>query len=270
MHPSHYGRMCPIETPEGPNIGLIGYLVVVRAHQPVRVHRDAVPQGRARVASPTRSSTSRPTTRTEYVIAQANAAVDEQGRFLDERVLVRAGRGEIAYVDRGRGRLHGRLAEADRLGRDRAHPVPRARRRQPRAHGRQHAAPGRPAPAGDRAVHRYRHRGPRRTRRGRRAARGRRRHGRRRRRRHGDRRLQDRRQASPHRLPKFRRSNQGTCINQKPVVGRGRRRARRATSSPTARRRTRASSRSARTCSSRSCRGRATTSRTRSSSPSDS
>src|SRR5204863_246906 len=34
----------------------------------------------------------------EYVIAQANARVDEQGRFLDERVLVRAGRGEIGYV----------------------------------------------------------------------------------------------------------------------------------------------------------------------------
>ena len=46
VHPSHYGRMCPIETPEGPNIGLIGYLVELRAHQPVRLHRDAVPQGR--------------------------------------------------------------------------------------------------------------------------------------------------------------------------------------------------------------------------------
>ena len=46
VHPSHYGRMCPIETPEGPNIGLIGYLVELRADQPVRLHRDAVPQGR--------------------------------------------------------------------------------------------------------------------------------------------------------------------------------------------------------------------------------
>ena len=79
MHPSHYGRMCPIETPEGPNIGLIGYLVELRAHQPVRLHRDAVPQGRA---------TGRVTDEIEYlaaddedryVIAQANAADRRQG-----------------------------------------------------------------------------------------------------------------------------------------------------------------------------------------------
>ena len=44
VHPSHYGRMCPIETPEGPNIGLIGYLASYAAHQPVRLHRDAVPE----------------------------------------------------------------------------------------------------------------------------------------------------------------------------------------------------------------------------------
>ena len=48
VHPSHYGRMCPIETPEGPNIGLIGSLAVLRAGQRVRLHRDAVPQGHQR------------------------------------------------------------------------------------------------------------------------------------------------------------------------------------------------------------------------------
>jgi len=42
VHPSHYGRMCPIETPEGPNIGLIGSLSVYARVKPVRVHRDAV------------------------------------------------------------------------------------------------------------------------------------------------------------------------------------------------------------------------------------
>ena len=57
VHPSHYGRMCPIETPEGPNIGLIGSLVDVRADQPVRLRRDAVPQGRRAARSPTRSTT---------------------------------------------------------------------------------------------------------------------------------------------------------------------------------------------------------------------
>ena len=74
--------------------------------------------------------------------------------------------------------------------------------------------------------------------------------------------------STTHRLSKFRRSNQGTCINQKPRVDIGEHGAARARSSPTARRPTRASSRSARTSSWRSCRGRATTTRTRSSSPS--
>ena len=45
VHPTHYGRMCPIETPEGPNIGLIGSLSSMRHRQRVRLHPDAVPQG---------------------------------------------------------------------------------------------------------------------------------------------------------------------------------------------------------------------------------
>ena len=62
-------------------------------------------------------------------------------------------------------------------------------------------------------------------------------------------------------LRKFMRSNAGTCINQKPIVKKGQH-VKRARSSPTARTRTRANWRSAATCSSRSCRGTATTSRT--------
>ena len=46
IHYTHYGRMCPIETPEGPNIGLINYLAVLRQDQRIRLHRSAVPQGR--------------------------------------------------------------------------------------------------------------------------------------------------------------------------------------------------------------------------------
>ena len=48
VHFSHYGRMCPIETPEGPNIGLIGALSHVRPRQRVRLHRDAVPRRQER------------------------------------------------------------------------------------------------------------------------------------------------------------------------------------------------------------------------------
>jgi DNA-directed RNA polymerase subunit beta len=98
VHPSHYGRMCPIETPEGPNIGLIGYLSSY-----ARINRFGF------IETPYRNVVSgRATEQIEYlaaddedryVIAQANAALDSNGRFLDERVLVRAKRGELAYVD---------------------------------------------------------------------------------------------------------------------------------------------------------------------------
>ena len=96
VHPSHYGRMCPIETPEGPNIGLIGYLVELRAHQPVRLHRDAVPQGREGPSSPTRSSTSRPTTKTDTSSRRRTPTSTSRAASSTSRVLVRAGRGEIA------------------------------------------------------------------------------------------------------------------------------------------------------------------------------
>ena len=73
-----------------------------------------------------------------------------------------------------------------------------------------------------------------------------------------------------YRLMKFQRSNQSTCINQRPLVKVGDQREARATSSPTVPRPISASSRSAATCSSRSCRGMATTSKIRSCSPSGS
>ena len=48
VHASHYGRICPIETPEGPNIGLISSLATLRADQRVRLHREPVQEGRER------------------------------------------------------------------------------------------------------------------------------------------------------------------------------------------------------------------------------
>ncbi len=96
VHPSHYGRMCPIETPEGPNIGLIGYLSSF-----ARINRFGFIETPYR-----RVEKGRVTDEIEYlaaddednyVIAQANANIDEQGRFLDDRVLVRTGRGEIGF-----------------------------------------------------------------------------------------------------------------------------------------------------------------------------
>ena len=200
--------MCPIETPEGPNIGLIGALATF-----ARVNEFGF------IESPYRKVVDGQVTdeivylaadeEEEYVVAQANAPLNADGTFKDEprpRAALAAGRlaratcklqlerdvffgatTEISLRAAGRGPAHGRLAEADRLGGHRAHPVPRARRRQPRPHGRQHAEAGRAAGAGRGALHRHRHRGPRRPRR--------RRHDPRRGRRHGHR--GRRRRASP-------------------------------------------------------------------------
>jgi DNA-directed RNA polymerase subunit beta len=98
VHASHYGRMCPIETPEGPNIGLIGYLSTY-----ARINRFGF------IETPYRKVTNgRATGEIEYlaaddedryVIAQANAPLDAQGRFVNEKVLVRTRGGEVELVD---------------------------------------------------------------------------------------------------------------------------------------------------------------------------
>ncbi len=159
VHPSHYGRMCPIETPEGPNIGLIGYLSSFRADQPFRVHRDAVPQGRE--GSRHRRDRVPRSRRRGRVRHRPGERAHRRAGQLPRRARARPrGSRRDRVLRAGRGPVHGRVAEAAVLRRHRAHPVPRARRREPRAHGRQHATPGRSVVARDRALHRYRCRGP--------------------------------------------------------------------------------------------------------------
>ena len=167
VHPTHYGRMCPIETPEGPNIGLIGSLASM-----------ATVSEFGFIQTPYRKVVGRVTDEiiyldaaeeAQYTIAQASEPVDEKtGKFEHDQVLCRSREGEAVMVVPERDRVHGRLAGADRLGRDGDDPVPRAQRREPRAHGREHAAAGRAAddPAG--AARRHRPRVPRRGRLGRR------------------------------------------------------------------------------------------------------
>lgn len=97
VHPSHYGRMCPIETPEGPNIGLIGSLASYGRINPfgfVETPYRKVENGVVtdKIDYLTADDEDR------YVIAQANAALDAKGRFADERVLVRQRHGEVAEV----------------------------------------------------------------------------------------------------------------------------------------------------------------------------
>ena len=97
VHPTHYGRICPIETPEGPNIGLISSLsTYARTNEfgfietPYRKvlsrqgdRRDRVPRPRLKEE--------------QFVIAQANAEIDRNGRFTQERVSARKS-GEFRMV----------------------------------------------------------------------------------------------------------------------------------------------------------------------------
>ncbi|OZB46735.1 MAG: DNA-directed RNA polymerase subunit beta, partial [Cellulomonas sp. 14-74-6] len=97
VHPSHYGRMCPIETPEGPNIGLIGSLATYGRINPfgfVETPYRKVVNGV--VTDEVHYLTADDEDR--HVIAQANAELKADSTFAEERVLVRVKGGEIEYV----------------------------------------------------------------------------------------------------------------------------------------------------------------------------
>ena len=99
VHPSHYGRMCPIETPEGPNIGLIGSLASFGRINPlgfVETPYRKVVKGvvTAQVDYLTADDED------HFVIAQANAELADDGRFVEDRVLVRGRGGEVEFVAR--------------------------------------------------------------------------------------------------------------------------------------------------------------------------
>jgi DNA-directed RNA polymerase subunit beta len=97
VHPSHYGRMCPIETPEGPNIGLIGSLSSygrVNAFGFVETPYRKVKNGK--VTSQIDYLTADEEDR--HVIAQANEPIETDGTFSGNRVLVRRKGGEVDYI----------------------------------------------------------------------------------------------------------------------------------------------------------------------------
>ncbi|MGH3677375.1 MAG: DNA-directed RNA polymerase subunit beta [Mycobacterium sp.] len=97
VHSSHYGRMCPIETPEGPNIGLIGSLSVYARVNPFGFietpYRKVV---KGVVTDDIEYLTADEEDR--HVVAQANSPIDEKGRFTEERVLVRRKGGEVEQI----------------------------------------------------------------------------------------------------------------------------------------------------------------------------
>ncbi|TQL50006.1 DNA-directed RNA polymerase subunit beta [Ornithinicoccus hortensis] len=97
VHPSHYGRMCPIETPEGPNIGLIGSLASYGRINPFGfVETPYRKAENGRVTDEVHYLSADEEDR--YVIAQANAPLNEDGTFAEERVLVRTKGGDAGDV----------------------------------------------------------------------------------------------------------------------------------------------------------------------------
>ena len=266
VHPTHYGRMCPIETPEGPNIGLINSLAsFARVNKygfietPYRHVRDGQVTDEVQYMSATEEM--------RHTIAQANANLDEDGRFINDLVSTRKGGdfmlnppANVDLIDVSPKQLVSVAAslipflendDANRalMGSNmQRQAVPLLRAEAPFvgtgieeivARDCGAAITARRAGVVDqvdamRIVIRA---------------------------------TEDVAPGDPgvdiYRLRKFQRSNQNTCINQRPLVKVGDT-VTRASSSPTAPRPTSASWRSARTCSSRSCRGTATTTRTRS------
>ncbi|MBV8955477.1 MAG: DNA-directed RNA polymerase subunit beta, partial [Solirubrobacterales bacterium] len=97
VHPTHYGRMCPIETPEGPNIGLIGSLssyAEISEHgfvtTPYRVVKDGQVTSEIVHLDATQEE--------ESLIAQANTPVDDSGRLADDEILCRTQAGQYVTV----------------------------------------------------------------------------------------------------------------------------------------------------------------------------
>src|SRR5438067_1611234 len=96
VHPTHYGRICPIETPEGPNIGLINSLATYArvnkygfVETPYRKVKDGRVTDEVQYLSAMEES--------RYTVAQANAAVDARGRYTEDMVVCRHA-GDVSLV----------------------------------------------------------------------------------------------------------------------------------------------------------------------------
>ena len=99
VHYTHYGRMCPIESPEGPNIGLISYLATFARIN----HYGFIEAPYRKINKATGAVTDEVVYMTadmedEYIVAQANEALNEDGTFINPRVIVRH-QGEFIEVD---------------------------------------------------------------------------------------------------------------------------------------------------------------------------
>ncbi len=101
VHHSHYGRMCPIETPEGPNIGLIGSLTtygIINEYGFIETPYRVVKKGEGIVTEEIRYIDA--DDEELMIVAQANEPLDENGRFINAKVAARGNAGEIAMFPR--------------------------------------------------------------------------------------------------------------------------------------------------------------------------
>ncbi len=101
VHYSHYGRMCPIETPEGPNIGLIGSLTtygVINKYGFIETPFRVVDKERGVVTDEIHYLTA--DEEEMMIVAQANEPLDSEGHFVNAKVASRGEKGEIALVAR--------------------------------------------------------------------------------------------------------------------------------------------------------------------------
>jgi DNA-directed RNA polymerase subunit beta len=97
VHPSHYGRMCPIETPEGPNIGLIGSLASfarINSFGFIETPYRRVVDGRVTEDIDYLTAMEED----NFIVAQANAPLKSDGHFQEDRVLARKKGGEVDLI----------------------------------------------------------------------------------------------------------------------------------------------------------------------------
>jgi DNA-directed RNA polymerase subunit beta len=97
VHPSHYGRMCPIETPEGPNIGLIGSLASfarINAFGFIETPYRRVTKGKVSKNIDYLTASDED----EFVVAQAGTPLNADGTFSEDKILVRKKGGEVELV----------------------------------------------------------------------------------------------------------------------------------------------------------------------------
>jgi len=99
VHHSHYGRMCPIETPEGPNIGLINSLSTyarVNEYGFIEAPYRIIDKERGIVTNKIEYLTA--DEEEKYIICQANEPLDEEGKFINKRVIARTIKGDMDVV----------------------------------------------------------------------------------------------------------------------------------------------------------------------------